>query len=98
MLEDIGQGLIFPLSRAARPDMRLVIDTAHPEAAALSRAEWPPQCWTSRRRDKRGDPLSRTLADAWIELAQAPIPQTAQESLLWSLPAEEALPTPRPLV
>ena len=35
-------GLIFPLPRAARPDMRLEIDAAPPEAAALSRAEHPP--------------------------------------------------------
>ena len=35
-------GLIFPLLYAARPDTRLVIDAAPPEAAALSRAERPP--------------------------------------------------------
>ena len=35
-------GLIFQLPRAARPDTRLVIDAAHPESAALSRAERPP--------------------------------------------------------
>ena len=35
-------GLIFPLPRAARPDTRLVIDAAHPESAALNRAERPP--------------------------------------------------------
>ena len=34
--------LNFPLPRAARPDTRLVIDAAPPEAAALSRAERPP--------------------------------------------------------
>ena len=35
-------GLIFPLPRTARPDTRLAIDAAPPEAAALSRVEWPP--------------------------------------------------------
>ena len=35
-------GLIFQLPRAARPDTRLAIDAAPPEAAALSRAEQPP--------------------------------------------------------
>ena len=35
-------GLIFLLPRAARADTRLVIDTAHPESAALSREERPP--------------------------------------------------------
>ena len=35
-------GLIFPLPRAARPDTRLLIDAAPPEAAALSHAERPP--------------------------------------------------------
>ena len=35
-------GLIFPLPRAARPDTRLVIDAAQPEAAALSHAERSP--------------------------------------------------------
>ena len=35
-------GLIFPLPCAACPDTRLVIDAAHPESAALSRAERPP--------------------------------------------------------
>ena len=35
-------GLIFPLPRAARPDTRLEIDAAPPEAASLSCAERPP--------------------------------------------------------
>ena len=35
-------GIVYPLLRAARPDTRLEVDTALPEAAALSRAEWPP--------------------------------------------------------
>ena len=35
-------GLVFPLPRAARPDTRLELDAAPPEAAALSRAERPP--------------------------------------------------------
>ena len=35
-------GLIFTLPRAARPDTRLVIDAAPPEAAVLSHAERPP--------------------------------------------------------
>ena len=35
-------GLVFPLPRAARPDTRLEVDAAPPEAAALSRAERPP--------------------------------------------------------
>ena len=35
-------GLIFPLPCAARPDMRVEIDSAPPEGAALSRAEHTP--------------------------------------------------------
>ena len=35
-------GLIFQLPCAAHPDTRLVIDAAHPESTALSRAERPP--------------------------------------------------------
>ena len=35
-------GIVYPLPQAARPDMRLAIDAALPEAAALRRAEWPP--------------------------------------------------------
>ena len=35
-------GIVYPLPRGARPDMRLVIDDALPEAAALDRRERPP--------------------------------------------------------
>ena len=35
-------GIVYPLPRAARPDTRLTIDTALPEAAALHRTERPP--------------------------------------------------------
>ena len=35
-------GIVYPLPRAARPDMRLAIDAALPEAAALHCAERPP--------------------------------------------------------
>ena len=35
-------GIVYPLPRAARPDTRLEVDAAPPEAAALSHAEWPP--------------------------------------------------------
>ena len=35
-------GIVYPLPRAARPDTRLVIDAALPEAAALNRGERPP--------------------------------------------------------
>ena len=35
-------GIVYPLQRAARPDTRLEIDAALPEAAALHRAERPP--------------------------------------------------------
>ena len=45
-----------------------------------------------------GNSLSRTFSTTWIALAQAPILQAAQESLLWSFPAKEALSTQRPLV
>ena len=34
-------GIVYPLPRAARPDSRLLIDAAPPEAAALSRGERP---------------------------------------------------------
>ena len=35
-------GIVYPLSRAARPDTQLSIDAAPPEAAALCRGERPP--------------------------------------------------------
>ena len=35
-------GIVYPLPRAARPDTRLEIDAALPEAAALNREEQPP--------------------------------------------------------
>ena len=35
-------GIVYPLPRAARPDTRLTIDAALPEAAALNRGERPP--------------------------------------------------------
>ena len=35
-------GIVYPLPQAARPDTRLEVDAALPEAAALSRAERPP--------------------------------------------------------
>ena len=35
-------GIVYPLQRTAHPDTRLEVDAAPPEAAALSRAEWPP--------------------------------------------------------
>ena len=35
-------GLVYPLPCTARPDTRLGVDAAPPEAAALSRAERPP--------------------------------------------------------
>ena len=35
-------GIVYPLPRAARPDTRLVIDAALPEAATLDRRERPP--------------------------------------------------------
>ena len=92
-------GIMYPLPRAARPDTRLSIDAAPPEAAALSRGERPPTVVDIPEPGRIGGTrLARTIATAWIVLAQAPIPQTAMESLLWSIPAKEALPTPRPLV
>ena len=35
-------GIVYPLPRAARPDTRLSIDAAPPEAAVLRRGERPP--------------------------------------------------------
>ena len=35
-------GIVYPLPRATRPDKRLAIDAALPEAAALDRRERPP--------------------------------------------------------
>ena len=40
--EGLRPGIIYQLPRAARPDTRLELDAAPPEAAALSRAERPP--------------------------------------------------------
>ena len=76
-------GIFYPLPRAARPDTRLTIDAALPEAAALHRVERPPTVVDIPEPGPiGGNSLSRTLPAAWIALAQAPIPQTAQESLL----------------
>ena len=86
-------GIIYPLPHAARPDTRLVIDAALLEAAAFSCGERPPGARTID-----GRLLARTLSASRIVLAQAPFPQTATESHLWSIPAQEALTTPRPLV
>ena len=44
-------GIVYPLPHAACPDMRLEVDAAPPEAAALSRAEGLPLFCTSRRLD-----------------------------------------------
>ena len=88
-------GIVYPLPRAARPDTRLEVDAAPPEAAALSRAERPPTVLdipeTGRLEDTR-------CPESWIALAQAPHMQMAQKPLVWGLPAEEALTTPQPLV
>ena len=35
-------GIVYPLPRTARPDTRLAVDAALPEAAALNRGERPP--------------------------------------------------------
>ena len=35
-------GIVYPLPRAARPDTRLTVNAALPEAAALQRTERPP--------------------------------------------------------
>ena len=92
-------GIIYPLPRVARPDTRLELDAGPPEAAALSHAEQPstvldiPDDWTAG-----GYSLPRIIPEVWIALAQAPHTQTAHESLFWSVPAEEALSTPRSLV
>ena len=48
-------GPIFPLTHAARPDTRLVIDAAPPEAAALSRAEQPPTAFYITETDPAGE-------------------------------------------
>ena len=45
-----------------------------------------------------GYSLPRTIPEAWIALAQAPLTQTAQEPLVGSMPAQEVFTTPRPLV
>ena len=87
-------GIVYPLPHTARPDTRLVIDPALPEAAALDRHGGG----HPRARTHSGKLLARTLAATRIALAQAPFPQTATESLLWSVPAQEALTTLRPLV
>ena len=92
-------GIVYSLPCAARPDTRLEVDAAPPKAAALSRAKRPPHCfghpgdWTAG-----GYSLPRIIPEAWIALDQAPHTQTAQKLLVWGLPAEEELTTPRPLV
>ena len=44
-------GIVYPLPRAARPDTRLTIDAALPEAAALHRTYGLLPWWTSRSQD-----------------------------------------------
>ena len=47
--------------------------------------------------EETGSP-SMAIPQAWIALAQGPLTQMAQESLLWCVQAQKALFTPRPLV
>ena len=76
---------------AAHPDVRLDIDAALPEAAAVSHAERPPvvlEIPESERLETRSP--SRIAPQTRIEVAQAPSPQTAQEPLFSAIPAKEA--------
>ena len=79
-------GIVYPLPRAARSCCPT------PHGMASYRVGYP------GAKTAGGNSLSRTFSTAWITLAQVPIPQAAQESLLWSVQAKEVLSTPRPLV
>ena len=71
-------GIVYPLPRAARPDTRLIIDAALPEADALHCVERPPTVVDI----PEPRPLEETRCPGPFQLAQAPILQTVQESLL----------------
>ena len=87
-------GLIFPLPRAARPDTPGGNRRCPTWSCCLEPGRTASHGVGHRRGGpSRRDSLSRTLPAAWIALAQAPIPQTAQEPLLWSVQAQEALST-----
>ena len=90
-------GPVQPHPRDACPDTRLDIDAAQPEAAAVSRAERPPTVLDIP--ETAGDySLPRITSKAWISVNQAPLAQTAQESLFSVIPAQETPATPRTLV
>ena len=92
-------GIVYPLPRAARPDTRLTIDAALPEAAALHRAERPPTVVDIPEPGQLEE--TRCPGPSQPRGSRSPRRQsrkTAQESLLWSVYAQEVLPTPRPLV
>ena len=60
-------GIVYPLPLAARPDTRLMIDAALPEAAALYRTERPPTVLDiPEPKTAGGNSLFRTLSTAWI--------------------------------
>ena len=80
-------GIIFPLlPRAARPDTRLQIDTALPEAAALDRRTRPPTVL-----DIAEPRLKEEYQPQVTTLAQAPILQAMPQSLHGVLQTVQAL-------
>ena len=97
-------GLLCPLlPRDARQDTQLEVDAALPEEAALDRRLRPPTVLDiadpsqteGEQPDRRRTP-ARTLAATQTTLT--PFLQAMPEPLHWSLQAQEALPTTRPLV
>ena len=85
-------GIVYPLlPRAARPDTRLMIDAALPEAAALDRRCRPPTVLEINGNQAEGGfPATRTT--------MAPVPQTPPQSLNGGLQAIQALASTRPMV
>ena len=71
-------GIVYPLlPHAARPDTRLLIDAALPEAAALDRRSRHPQCWTLLRPDCRRTTSHKDRV--WLGANHANAAATAQQ-------------------
>ena len=88
-------GIVYPLPRATRPVTRLVIHAALPEAAALDRCERPP---TVVDIPEPGRTMGNCLPGPSQQHGSRHSRKRPRKSLLWSIPAQEALTTPRPLV
>ena len=87
-------GVVYPLlPRAQRPDTRVVIEAALPEAAALDRRAQPPTVM------EIGDTsLPQQASSPWRRASLKAVTQTPSQSLDRRVSAAQALTAPRTLV